>query len=252
MTPDEYRVTAQKVLRTVAGSSPDVRSCLLHGSVARGETRPGLSDLIDALVIIENEAFTSFDTFATIMQNMAAACGLLRACDCPTHPFQYYLIDEVMTSYPATLLAIWTDESKTIVSAGEDIRSRIATSRRSAQLSRLLAMSFFRGVQHLGAYLGQDTWRQRDCRFVSQSLIRYCKVVPSLVCIAFDIWLEHSEASMALRSLAPNIEISTLQELRAMCLPSAIATETTIRSMLEKNLPGFLRLGEVVLDAIPK
>jgi hypothetical protein len=249
---EAYKNVATALLNQLSDRSPAVRTCLLHGSVARGRIKPGRSDLIDALVVVDDSFHISFEIFSSTLKEMAQSCRSLQNLACPTHPFQFYTRHEIETSYPGSLLAIWGQRDGTLLISGEDVRECFSTTEMSRRYSPSFALSFARSVQRLLAFLAEKDPNKCNRENILKALTRYRKTVPLLVCMSFGLWLEHSEAEVRFGSLVPGIDLTPFEDLRRLDNITHDLSLNQVHDLVERFVRCCLDLSEVAMAELSK
>jgi hypothetical protein len=243
---DEYLAAIQDVIVAITSRSKSIVSFFVHGSVVRGTIRPYKSDIVDGMAIFDDCIFDSETKFVSALEAMTSACERLVSYPCPSHPFHYYTTSEVAQYFPASLLPIYASNVRSRCDYGIDCRERLGTSEVSTRISGFLCLSFFRSAQQLGRYLRKRRLDTADKQYLSEQLLRYRKVVPLLVCMAYGLWVEHTEANTIVRSLLPEIDFSILYRIDALVESSGNASQGELRSILEESLLLFAEIHDRV------
>jgi hypothetical protein len=213
-------ITLSDYQRAVEGFVTGIRriggrlvSILLYGSVARGDLRPGHSDLMDAYVILRPETFEHKEEFLSALGIMVDSCAELSRSGIPFHPFHYFSQDEI-NSLPAIYLPTWSSDKSSKVLWGADVRSHIS----STASSRAVAMqSFFEARRVMGhslsRYFNMPELTQADCERIAHNLMSLKKHITILACLSLDIWVEASQAVPRLREALPHLDMSVLKKI---------------------------------------
>ena len=215
-------VTVEDYDRALEGFIDDVRtmegaeSLLLFGSMARGGVKPGVSDLMDAYIVLRPEVFEEKERFQATLQIMMQACDRLQATGLPFHPFGYIGSDEV-EYLPAKAFSIFPFEPFTKVVWGTDVLSAI---RGKTTNHFLNSTRFYEGrtfVQfHLARYLHKEVLTEQDCQLVIEVLL----AVKKDTYMAYMALMDKSPATMEpikeLEQALPGLDTSVLKRIEIL------------------------------------
>jgi hypothetical protein len=123
-----YQAQVRSMLADLKPISDYIVSVLLIGSVVSHAVRPGVSDLMDAFVIVDDEVFESEAAHARMLSTFVRACWRLAACGLPFHPFRYQSREEITQASVPFFNAVWRTDARSLVLAGEDLRPMIRSS----------------------------------------------------------------------------------------------------------------------------
>lgn len=178
-TRDDYRRAVDAFLEDLSGLGDDVVSVLLYGSLARGDSRPGMSDVLDACVFLSAEVFGDRARFIGALEVMVRSCERLRSTGIPFHPYHYFGVHELRCT-AAVFLPLWQSDDASKLLAGRDLRPHIGSTRPSFEAA---ATSFFearRAGHRLSRYLLKPELTAEDAKEMVSGL-KYLKVwVPVL------------------------------------------------------------------------
>jgi hypothetical protein len=214
---------------------PDLIGIVLYGSLARGDVRPGQSDILDAYVYLRREALENRERFMKTLEVMVAACNRLRESGIPFHPFHYFCEDE-MGTLPAVYLASWRSSESSAVLEGEDIRSKID----STEISRAVArLSFFNARRTMGHFLCQYLKRHFDReegQAIVKALISLKKNLIPIACLVLDIWTTSEESVRELEIAFPGIDMNPLHRIESLRRSTERPDPDQIRDVIRQTM----------------
>jgi hypothetical protein len=206
----DYRTAVSLCVDSVMNDSR-CRSVMLYGSIARDEVRPGRSDVLDAVVVLDDAALQSLLLYKRLLTKLTLACQSISSLGLPFHPFHYYRRTEILTAHPALFLPTWKLEGFSKVAAGEDLRIAIQTTSASIVVARTEWYSFRRYLLSLAALCIRPTLRAFERKIIIDAMVKSQKKLPLLVCLACDRWVEQSESHHELERMFPTFDLTPLQ-----------------------------------------
>ena len=211
ITVEDYEAALDAFLADIQELGSDLLSVLLYGSLARGDIRPGRSDIMDAYVYLRRDVFESREKFIRALEIMTDASIRLSQSELPYHPFHYFSEDE-LNCLPAVYGPTWKRDERTVV-AGEDVRSRIDSTPATVSVARV---SFFNTRRTMGYFLSQylqKEFKPGECEKVAKSLVSLKKHLLPMACAVVDIWTVTSESISELQKALPGLDVSVLQSI---------------------------------------
>lgn len=208
-----YEAALRDGLGILSAAGADVVSVLLYGSMARGDVRPGKSDVLDAFVFLGPETFADRERFATTLQTMVDACERLSRSGLPFHPFLYWGVDEPI---PAVILSACKEENLSRIVTGEDIREGIS----ATPASRAAAQTAFFEARRLGYPLmslaQQSSLDKHEVAAAARGLAEIHKYVTLLACLALGVDASTPHAVQRLNETVPGVRMDVLAELEGL------------------------------------
>ena len=106
VTAADYHTLMDGFVRDLASLGQDLVSVYVYGSVARGNVRPGTSDVGDAYVFLRQRVLEDREAFLSAMRTMTEACRAMARSGLPAHAHHYYG-DQELRYVPAGFLCSW-------------------------------------------------------------------------------------------------------------------------------------------------
>jgi predicted nucleotidyltransferase len=235
ITSQDYEAALQRFKADMQNLGNDLISILLYGSLARGDVRPGRSDIMDAYVYLRRDVFENRESFLRALEIMTDASIRLSQTGLPYHPFHYFSEDE-LNSLPAVYAPTWKRDEHPVV-FGEDVRSRIDSAQETVAAARV---SFFNTRRTMGYFLSQYLKREfkaGECEKVAKSLGSLRKHLLPMACAVLDIWTVTSESIGELQTALPGLDVSVLPKLdRLANLESTELDPHDVRQTLRETL----------------
>jgi hypothetical protein len=236
---EDYQQALEGFLRDVEGMGGDAVSVLLYGSMARGEVRPGQSDLLDAYLFLRPEVFEDRDRFLKALQSMLEACERLSESGLPFHPFSYLSMDE-LDFLPVRSFSIFPVEPFSKIVWGTDVLPQL----QETETSRLLGRTYFyevRSAVHffLARYLHKRVLTDQDCRQIIPVLIGVRKNI-WMACMALGRWPNDALPINELEEALPGIDTTILKKIEILQKQDeTTADPDDVREMLNEVM-GFV------------
>jgi len=236
VTVEDYQHALEGFLEDMRRLGDSVVSVLLYGSLARGDIRPGQSDLMDAYVFLKEEVFEDKDDFLRAIEVMVNACKKLSRSGLPFHhPFHYYSMDEIKR-LPAVFLPTLRSNRSSRVILGEDIRNQMGAS----HAGQLVACASFFEVRRLfclplSRYLHKIPLTEQDRGEISAGLTYIRKYIPLSACFALGVHVEESEA-IAVLSRIVDVNVDVIEQIKSFQRSMDRKPDEEIREILRKAL----------------
>lgn len=247
VTAKDYQEVTRRFIEDMKALGEDVVSVVLYGSIARGDIRPGKSDLMDAYVFLRKEVFEDRTRFLDVLQHLVQTCNWLSQTQLPfVHPFHYYSEDE-MRNLPAGFVGTVRSEQSSKILLGEDIRPRLGSSKgyRSAMNTGLF---FFlsKGCLGLTKYLREKALTGEDCRRIINGLSSARKFLPSAISSALEIELDELTALEEIRKALPSFDFGVLDRIKELRDNPTVHAET-VREVLAEMITLIVDLRDMLL-----
>jgi predicted nucleotidyltransferase len=245
VTAKDYQEVTERFTEDMKALGEDVVSVILYGSIARGNVRPGKSDLMDAYVFLRKEVFEDRTRFLGVLQHLVQTCHWLSQTQLPfVHPFHYYSEDE-MGNLPAGFVGTVRSEQSSKILLGEDIRARLGSSKgyRSAMDTGLF---FFlsKGCLGLTKYLREKALTEEDCRRIINGLSSARKYLPSAISSALE--LDELTALEEIRKALPSFDFGVLDRIKELRDNPTVDAET-VREVLTEMITLVVDLRDMLL-----
>src|SRR5215207_2482409 len=220
VTVEDYGRALEGFIDDVRGMEDDAESLLLFGSMARGEVKPGQSDMMDAYIVLRPEVFEDKKRFLASLQIMLGSCDKLSSTGIPFHPFAYIGSDEV-EYLPARAFSLFPFEPLTKVVWGTNVLTRITDTPTNHLLNRTRFFEARRIVHfQLARHLYQQTFTKQEWQ----------EMIPVLLAVKKNSYM----AYMALTNRSPD-KLSPIEELEEL-LPGLDTSVIKRVSALKENL----------------
>jgi hypothetical protein len=238
-TVEDYQRALENFVSDLRGGlGDDVVSVMLYGSMARGDCKPGRSDLIDAYVYFKDEVFEEKERFFKAFEVMVAACDRLSRTGLPyQHPFQYWRLDE-LSHTPALFRTDWWSDEHSRVVFGEDLRPQMTSTKADLAVARSSFFEARRMGHFLAAYLRKQELTEDDCEKILAGVKLLLKFLPAMACISLDIWTSNKQSIPSLLEMLPNLDKVSVQRITDFAQKHAVTVEETeeLREVLRQTL----------------
>jgi len=215
ITEGDYERCARQFCSVFDPLGEQVVSILLYGSMARGEIKPGKSDVLDAAVIFKDLTSSGEQEFYRKLDTMLQACQGLAESGLPhEHQFHYYTEDEFCHVHDPVFTPSWHTNECSSVLSGQDIRRRAGSDAIDAGTMRgaffALRMSLTRDLASFLVNPKQPSIRRQAIAAIRKAGL----YVATLACFACGADGEVSRAAENLAKLFPAICIEDLQAIQ--------------------------------------
>lgn len=247
VTAKDYQEVTRRFTEDMKALGEDVVSVILYGSIARGNIRPGKSDVMDAYVFLRKEVFEDRTRFLDVLQHLVQMCNWLSQTQLPfVHPFHYYSEDE-MGNLPAGFVGTVRSEQSSKILLGEDIRPRLGSSKgcRSAMDTGL----FFyvsEGCLRLTKYLREKALTEEDCRCIINGLSFARKFLPAAISSALEMEPGELTALEEIKKALPSFDFGVLDRIKELRDDPAADVET-VREILTEMITLVVELRDMLL-----
>ncbi len=237
ITHSDYTNEVKFFLEDISELGDDVCSVILYGSLVKETIRPGLSDLLDAVVVVEPGLLTNETSYYRAIDLMIKICSRLSRTGAPFHPFHYFANDPNGWSAVALYVPAWTSDRYSRIVAGTDVRPLLRTSDSELQYMRGWYFATSRWFRRRALFLNAVLDRQEGLREVIPALQEFTRNHPQFACFACNRSVDRAEALAEIAALFPGFDIDSLQRLSetAEQSPTDIDTQAAQR-LLEQAL----------------
>ncbi len=229
MTDADYRRVMDRFARDLASLGEDMVSVYLYGSVARGNLRPGRSDVGDAYVFLRQRVLENRDSFLGALHTMAEAVRTMARSGLPSHAFHYFG-DGELRYIVAGALATLRSERESRLRAGHDLQARFVD---PVPVDTGMHEMLREWGYPLARYLARDELTHDERQALATGVDDIRKYVPLWACAAAHEPAAGEEAVRTLERLFPDVDLSVLHELEELRRDSA-------------NVPGTAELRHIV------
>ena len=249
VTEEDYYNTLDGFLNDIQPIENQVLSVVLYGSMAKGTIRPGKSDVLDAILFLDNSFTNDKARFLSLLDMMTSACQHIAESGLPyKHPFHWYFSDELQEMLMQDV-AEMADTNASSVVLGEDIRTRV----RPSEAGQAVFCSFFRFTRRylqsaLSSFLARKALRDKDLSILKFIMSFYGKGLPQTICAAFGKAVPTVRAVQTLAGLLQGIDVSVFEEMLSESLFDMPEVERKIREVIAS----LLELLDEVHAKLPK
>ena len=221
LTEQDYWWAVDACLAGLAELGDAVKGVVLWGSLARGETVPGRSDLLDVVVVLRRGALEGPEEHRRVLETLADACAAAATGRAPlSHPFSVFREEEIgdldnlldqlgqlATTQPAYdleslyLPTLASGRSSRVI-AGEDVRPAMACDAGAQAVARCAFFAMRRRFLHpLAGYLEARDLSVEEREMLFQRLVFLRKALPVLACAALGLPFDEAVATAELRQV---------------------------------------------------
>jgi len=247
ITHKDYTTEVQLFLEDIAELGDDLCSVILYGSLVKETVRPGLSDLLDAVVVVESRLLADETSYYRALDLMIRICSRLSHTGIPFHPFHYFDSDPNGWSAVALYVPAWTSDRHSRIIAGRDIRPLLRTSDSELLYMRGWYFALYRWFRRRALFLRAALDRNEGLDEVVSALREFTRNHPQFACFACNRSVDRAEALAAISALFPAFDIDLLQRLSEQVekSPPNIDTQAALRL-----LDQALRLNESLYKSV--
>lgn len=247
ITQSDYTNEVELFLEDISELGDDLCSVILYGSLVKDSIRPGLSDLLDAVVVVDWELLADETSYYRAIDLMIKICSRLSQTGVPFHPFHYFANDPTGWSAVALYVPAWTSNRYSKVIAGADVRPLLRTSDSELLYMRGWYFASYRRFRRLALFLSAALDRHEGLREVIPALHEFVRNHPQFACFACNRWVDRAEAVAEISALFPGIDIYSLQRLSEAVEQSPADIDTQAAQRL---LDQALRLNESLYQSV--
>jgi hypothetical protein len=247
LTKSDYTNEVKFFVESISELGDDLCSVILYGSIVKDTVRPGLSDLLDAVVIFQSKLLTDETSYYRTIDLMIRICSRLAATGVPFHPFHYFTLDATGWSAVALYVPTWTSDPYSRIVAGTDVRPLLRTSDQELQYMRGWYFALSRWFRRRAISLSAILEPQQRVRGVIAALREFTRNHPQFACFACNRSIDRADALAEIAALFPNIDIDSLQRLSEKAEASLTDIGTQDAQLL---LDQALRLNESLYQSV--
>jgi len=248
ITLEDYDKALQAFLDDVETMKDDVDSVLLFGSMARGDVKPGRSDLMDAFIFFKPEVFRDRERYLRDLEVMVGSCERLSASGVYFHPF-FYCDNSDLVSAP--FLPVFLSERASRLVFGKEMRHTIDGSPASRTQAGRVIFSARRASHKMAYLLCKPEWTEAEREVIVDELMDAKKYLPIMACNALDIWPGEPDLIPELKKALPTVDTTVLENVKLMRdQPERFADHGVLRQLLRDMLYFVEELHEQLLNKL--
>jgi hypothetical protein len=227
ITEEDYRRALAGFVADMEGLGPDVICVLLYGSLARGDIRPGRSDLLDGVVVLADGVMEERERLGRVLLAMVESCRKLASVGVPFQPFHYCSAGELGLT-PAMFAPIWASRRSSKVLLGDDCRGRMTPTAGSLAAARNAFFRARRAAQALSRFSTPSQLSERERRSLEERLIAFRKNILQAALMAAGELTAPEDVMARMKEAVPGVDLSVIDGIDALrSSPSgAVAAET--------------------------
>jgi predicted nucleotidyltransferase len=248
ITLETYDNALQGFLNDVGMMKDDVDSVLLFGSMARGDVKPGRSDVMDAFIFLKPEVFRDRERYLRDLKIMVGCCERLSLSGLVYHPFLYRDNSDQMS---ALFLPVFLSERASRLVFGKEMRSTIDGSPASRFYARRVFFATRRAALQMSSLLRKPRLSKSQCKLLVDELQNARKYVPLRACMAMDIWTGEPDLIPELRKALPGLNTTVLDNVKLLRdEPERFADPEALRQLLRDMLYFLEELHKQLLNKL--
>jgi hypothetical protein len=224
-----------------------VESLLLNGSLADGSLRVGQSDVLDAVVVLDDEVLRSEDSYTHVMERLVESCEQMLPKPVPFHAFHYYFGSEIPEHYPVFYQPQWQSDRWSRLVLGTDARERMRGSAADWKAAPETYFAHRRSTQRLAHFSGNDADLAKSRSLVAKLLYSFYRKTPLYTAAALGIYTAEQEVLASLAAALPTFPAEVFRERRAHF--RALAADYPLAS-LRTDIGDALSLADELHEAL--
>ena len=234
ITLENYDNALQGFLDDVETMKDDVDSVLLFGSMARGDVKPGSSDLMDAFIFFKPEVFRDRERYLRDLEVMVGACERLSMSGVYFHPFLYCDNSDLIG---ALFLPPLLSERASRLVFGKEMRHTIDGSPASRAYAQRVIFAVRRASHRWTYFLRKPQLTKAECEVIVDELQDAKKMLPIMSCMAMDIWPGEPDLIPELKKALPRVDTTVLENVKLLRdQPERFADPEGLRPLLRDML----------------
>ena len=211
-TSDYHRLT-DEFIQVISSVGHDVVSVILYGSLVKGTVRPGMSDLIDAVVIFKQSLLACPEDYYRMLDTATSICSRISQTGVTFHPFHYFFLDHSEWSTVALYFPAWTSSRYSKVVAGVDARSLLRTTDRNLEFMRGWYFAAHRSLLRRCFLMMSDLHLPERRRQVVAFARSFVKDLPQFACLACGLLVDRADAMSEMVQFFPDCDVNLLRAL---------------------------------------
>ena len=214
----DYEKMVDEFLEAIAKLGDDLCSVLLFGSFVKGTVRPGTSDLLDAVVILQPHVMQDEAAYYRALDVMTDICARVEdrgvPFNLPFHPCHYFVIDPDCWSASALYFPAWNSEHYSRIAVGRDVRPLLRSHDQDFEFMRGWYFAACHQFRRNAVVLMSQLDSPRGAPEIVRLLQDFIKGLPQYACFACNRIVDRAEMLAEINQLFPHeIDIHGLREL---------------------------------------
>lgn len=250
----DYTTALEAFMSVASRLEGKVCSIILYGSMVKGTTQPGASDILDAAVILRDSVLTTEVEYYEVLDVLTEACARIRKRGVPFHPVHYFVMNDAGWSAAAHFLPAWKSTRYSRVITGVDVRSCLSTADTDGEFMSGWYVQQYWLLQQaaLTVKLGPRSVGRPTPS--ARALLRILRDLPQFACLACGLTVDRDEAPAAIARLLPDADIGLLSQLCDRSAAHRCDWELTVLvdQILTVNDELYRAVSRRMLDAPPR
>jgi hypothetical protein len=213
LTESDYTNEVKFFLEAISELGDDLCGVILYGSIVKHTVRPGLSDLLDAVVVVQSRLLADEASYYRAIDLMIRICGRLQTTGVPFHPFHYFALDSTGWSAPALYVPTWTSDRYSKIVAATDVRHLLRSSDTGLTYMRGWYFTLCRRFRRRVFYLTTVLETSEGVRGLIPALRQFTRNHPQFACFACDRPVDRADALAEIAALFPGFDVNLLNRL---------------------------------------
>ena len=248
ITLEDYDNALQGFLEDVETMKDDVDSVLLFGSMARGDVKPGRSDMMDAFIFFKPGVFRDRQRYLRNLEVMVGSCERLSLSGVYFHPFLYCDNSDLIS---ALFLPPLLSERASRLVFGKEMRHTIDGSPASRAYAGRVFFSTRRAAHKMTYLLRKPQLTEAECEAIFEELQDAKKYLPLMACMAMDIWPGEPDLIPELKKALPMVNTTVLENVKLLRdQPEMFTDPESLRQLLRDMLTFLEELHDELLSKI--
>lgn len=216
-TLDDYWRVLDSFVAAMSELGDDLDSLLLWGSMARGEAIPGVSDVLDVVVVVRRGLLDQREGFQRTVQRIVAACVPAAQSGLPfVHPPFLFAEEELGDLLDVERPTLVSPRSSRVL-FGKDVRPEVLASPEARMVASCAYFSLQRRYVHPFTTLLQPSHLTEGERAVLWHLLTQMRNnFPTVACAALGWPTNRADALTELRQYLPDVDLSVYDEITAI------------------------------------
>ena len=231
LNAEDYQEAIRRVVRDLEPLGDSLVSAYVYGSTARGEARPGTSD-VDVSVFLRREVWESRESFQNAFEVLERTAPSLMEQGIPFDGLSHYAEDD--TRYmPVPWQCEYLSPRDTLLVAGRDIAPDFDS---PLSIPQFLREFFYLAVLPGAGWLAREDLAPGERADAKGLLLFILKMVPQVACGAADHPSVKRDAAGVLSRLFPDIDLSVLADLQTLRTSDNVPGSAEIKGLLKRAL----------------
>ncbi len=211
-TLSDYQTAVDRFIEDLRPLGSDVSGALLFGSLARGDVRPGKSDLLDAYLVLRSEVCLDRERFMRTLHVLVDTLANLLRTGLPVHPF-FYCFEHERDYFHESHLMFYQSDATNRMLLGQDMKPRTEGRAESRAVARTSFFLVRQTAHQLGRYLHHEQLSDPERAEILHGLATVHKHLPRLTCLALDISANELKNLQELKEALPGLNMDVFERI---------------------------------------